>query len=162
MAQLNQNLTDVDENDAGGSWRALPPGEYVCEITESDYKQTRSGNGMVLKLTFSVLKEGFQGQIFFDNLTLEHSNPKTVEIGRAWLKQLAIGCGLPNPDRVESSEDLHGLPVLVKLNRVLDRDFGDETGHRNRVMAYTPVSQRKQVEGAGKREESPPHTDAVF
>ena len=39
MALLNQDLKDVDQNDAGGSWRALPPGEYVCEIIESEVNE---------------------------------------------------------------------------------------------------------------------------
>ena len=161
MAELNANLKGVDENDAGGGdWRALPAGEYVCEISESDYKQTQAGNGMVLKLKFAVLEEGFQGKSFYDNLTLEHPKPQTVQIAKARLKQLAIGCGLPNPEYVERSEDLHSLPVLVKLNRVKGRNsqFCDSDGFENNVIGYRLVSQRGQ--NGGGSFEPPPHSDS--
>jgi hypothetical protein len=134
---LDQDLSGVDENDAGGSWRALPDGEYIARVVKSDYKQTRSKNGMVLKLEIktSTPKEG----TFFENLTLQHPNADTVRIAKAKLKALAVACRHPNPDRIEQSEELHDISFTVVLKRVADKDFGDSDGFANRVMSYRPM-----------------------
>jgi hypothetical protein len=147
MPRLNQNLSDVDPNDAnGGGWSAFPDGDYTCEVDASEYKRTAAGDGMVLKLKIAMLDDGLRGKFFYDNITLEHPNSDTVRIARAQLKQLAIAVRHPNPNMVEDSVELHGIPMIVELvrQRAKSAKFGDSEGFENRVKGYrmigTPAS----------------------
>jgi hypothetical protein len=104
---------------------------------ESDYKETRAGDGMVLKLKFECLDPPYTGRAVYENLTLEHPKEETVAIAQANLKSLAAACGHPNPDYVENSEELHNLPVVLKLKKERNPQFGDADGYQNRIVAYS-------------------------
>jgi hypothetical protein len=119
---------------------------------------------MVLKLKFEVLEQGYEGQTYYDNLTLEHPNEQTVKIAKAQLKRIAIACGHPNPDHVEMSEDLHNLPLMVKLNRVRGRNpsFCDENGYENNAIAYNSVASRKVGAGDTQTTAAPVNEDIPF
>lgn len=162
MPRLNQDLSDVKDEEMAerGPWRAIPDGEYVAEITKSDYKQTQARNGMVLKLEWEILEDAQRGKRLFDALTLQHPNDDTVRIARAKLKQLAIACNHPTPDFVGDSEELHGIPVLLKVTRerAKNAQFGDADGMQNRIIAYRPVS-GSPAPRAKSAEEPPPLTD---
>jgi hypothetical protein len=141
MPRLDQDLSDVQDDDMqGGSWRALPDGEYACEIVESDYKRTKKGDGMVLKLKVEILEPEHRGRHFFDHMTLQHPNADTVRIARAQLKRVAVAVRHPNPNMIGDSVELHNVPMLAKLTREKSKgNFGDADGYENRVMAYNPM-----------------------
>ena len=140
MARLDADLSGVNEEDLkeSGGWRTLPDGDYTCEITASDFKATQVGDGMFLKLKLEVLDDGLRGRFFFDNMTLKHPNADTVRIARAQLKRLAIACRHPQPDYIGDSAELHGIPIVVTLERRKARNekFGDADGYENRVVGY--------------------------
>ena len=49
MATLNFNANDIAPTD---SFDPLPAGEYLCVITGSEEKPTKTGNGSYLELEF--------------------------------------------------------------------------------------------------------------
>lgn len=155
MPQLNQDLSGVTEEDmGGGSWRALPDGEYTFHVTESEYKETQAGNGMVLKLVWECITPNVSARLW-DFLTLEHPNEQTTSIARARLKEAAIAVGHPNPDYLKASEELHHKPAVLKLKRVVDKKYGDSTGHKNEILGYKPVGGG----GGGRTSEAEPPSD---
>lgn len=98
----------------------LPPavddfkeGWYEARIVSSKYKKTISGKGAYLSLTFEFQESaGSQaGTVCWVNLNLENANPRTVAIARRQLDQIREAVGQPN---AEQSEELHGIPLMVK------------------------------------------------
>ena len=153
MPRLDQDLSDVQDDDMqGGAWRALPDGEYACEVVESDYKRTKAGNGMVLTLKVEILEPEYRNRHFFDHMTLEHPNADTVRIARAQLKRIALAVRHPNPNLIGDSFELHNVPMLVKLTREKAKSgFGDANGYENRVMSYSPMGSQAAAQSNGPR-----------
>lgn len=153
MPRLDQDLSDVQDDDMqGGAWRALPDGEYACEVVESDYKRTKAGNGMVLTLKVEILEPEYRRRHFFDHMTLEHPNADTVRIARAQLKRIALAVRHPNPNLIGDSVELHNVPMLVKLTREKAKGgFGDVDGYENRVMSYSPMGSQAAAPTTGTR-----------
>lgn len=139
MPRIGQNLKDVTEEDMERKrWAAVPTGDYIGHIIESDYKPTRNQDGMVLKLIVELLDERHKGRKIYTYLTLEHPKSDTVKIAKAALKSCAIACGHSSPDFVENSEDLHRRPMLVSVKRVQDATYGDEDGWKNEIFGFQP------------------------
>ena len=153
MPRLDQDLSDVQDDDMqGGSWRALPDGEYACEVVESDYRRTKAGNGMVLKLKLEILEPEYRSRHFFDHMTLEHPNADTVRIARAQLKRIALAVRHPTPNLIGDSVELHNVPMMVKLTREKAKgNFGDADGYENRVMSYRPMGATVAAQTTGTR-----------
>jgi len=157
MPRLDQDLSDVQDDDMqGGSWKALPDGEYACEVIESEYKPTKAGNGMVLKLKVEILEPEYRGRSFFDHMTLQHPNADTVRIARAQLKRIAIAVRHPNPNVIGDSVELHNVPMLVKLTRSKAKgSYGDADGYENRVLAYNPLGSPSAAPTNGPKAAAP-------
>lgn len=139
MARINQNLSDITEDDmGGGQWTAWEQGEYRMMVVGSEYKATRNGDGHYLNLELTCLDGERHDQKKFDILVLEHPNQDTTKIARAKLKELAIACGHPSPDHISDSEELHGIPVRAYITKKKSKDpqYGDASGFENRIAGY--------------------------
>lgn len=167
MPRISQSLQDVKDEDInqGGKWRALPDGEYRFVVTETDYKSTRKGDGMVLWVSVQCIDHAHQRAKWTEFLTIEHPKPDVVRIARAQLKALAIAVGHPTPDYVEFSEDLHDRPFIAEVyqSSASDPKYGDANGMQNRIGAYRPISGGAPAQHAAPRyseSNPPPHTDS--
>lgn len=105
MAELKFNASEVTP-DTG--FEPIPPGRYNVIITNSEIKDTKSGNGSYLKLTFQVQHETYHGRLIWSNLNLDNPNPKAVEIAQRELSALCRACGL---DVIDDSMELHGIMI---------------------------------------------------
>jgi hypothetical protein len=110
MADLGGfNANDVEPR---GDFEALPTGKYTAVITASEMKQTKSGNGQYLQLTFEVLEGEHKGRKFWVRLNLVNPNAHAVQIARAELSSICRAAGIMQP---KDSCELHNLPLLVTL-----------------------------------------------
>ena len=162
MARINQNLSDVsDEDMGGGGWTAWPQGDYRMMVIGSEYKATKAGDGHYLNLKLVCLDGEQNGKEKYDILVLEHPNPDTTKIARAKLKELAIAVGHPTPDQVDESEDLHGVPMQVYITRKKAKDpqYGDGQGFENRIAGYSAAEERKASPPQASRQTARPLTD---
>lgn len=91
---------------------AIPAGEYTAKIVESDYVETKSKDGHILKLTFEIQDKEFKGHKFFVNLNLDNPSEKAMEIAN---NELGTICDAVGKAMVKKSEELHGVPMTVKL-----------------------------------------------
>jgi hypothetical protein len=165
MPRINQNLRDVKDDDmqGGGGWKALPEGNYRMMVSETEYKSTKNGSGMVLWIRVQCVEPEHSRSKWTEFLTIEHANPETVRIARAKLKSLAIAVGHPDPDFVEYSEDLHNTPFLASVAQeaASDPKYGDVNGMQNRIAAYMPIpGSAPRAARAASDDEPPPLTDA--
>lgn len=91
---------------------ALPEGDYLLRITESEMHPTNAGDGEYLKITFDVMTPGFEGRKIFNNLNLNNPNPKAVEIAGAELGAICKAVGKPV---IQDSVELHGIPMMAHV-----------------------------------------------
>ncbi|MBI3865540.1 MAG: DUF669 domain-containing protein [Planctomycetia bacterium] len=132
MATLDFNANEVDPRVA---YEALPAGKYLAVITASEMKQTKSGGGQYLQLTFEVIEGDHKGRKFFVRLNLVNANAQAVQIARAELSSICRAAGVMQP---RDSCELHNLPMLVTL-RTRKRKDADEL--ENLIGKY----ERKEV-----------------
>jgi hypothetical protein len=128
MADLNG--FDANEVDPRVAYEALPAGKYTAVITASETKQTKSGGGQYLHLTFEVIEGDHKGRKFFVRLNLVNTNAQAVQIARAELSSICRAAGVMQP---KDSCELHNLPMLVNL-RTRKRNDADEL--ENLVTKY--------------------------
>lgn len=111
----------------------IPVGEYVVQITDSDVKPTKSGNGHRLELTFEVMDGEYKGRKVFEGLNLDNPNPKAVEIAQ---RDLSAICHAVGKLQVSDSQELHYKPLVIRV----DIEERDGYSPRNVVKAYKAVA----------------------
>jgi len=117
----------------------LPVGEYVGEVTESDYLATKKGTGKYIKLTFTIMEGPYVGRKYFDNLNVQNENKQAMDIANATLKELLVAMNITVP--FKKTEQLHGIPVLMKVGVSKRKDTGEDQN----TVRYKPLSARGQA-----------------
>lgn len=110
------------------SFEPLPPGDYNAMITDSQMKITKAGTGEYLELTIQIIDGAHSGRRLWERLNVVNANKTAEEIARSQLNGIKLAC---NIDKLESSEQLHDVPLILSL----DIDRRDPT--RNKIMGYT-------------------------
>lgn len=124
---------DASNGETMGDNSVLPAGEYVAAIVKSDLRQSKKNpNNSYINLEFEVQDGEKQGRRFWTMLNLFNENDTAVEIAQRELNSICQACGKL---RVNDSEDLHGIPMLVKLAVKTD-SYGD----KNEVKGYKPLN----------------------
>ena len=141
MAQLDFNANDVEP---ATEYQPLPAGKYLTEITASELKQTKSGNGNYLELEFTVLDGDCRGRKVWDRLCLTHTNDLTQKIARGKLSAVCRAVGVMQP---RDSVELHNLPLVVTVKCKTRKDTGEIT---NEIKGY---AQRESA--AGQPQQAP-------
>lgn len=141
-----------NEHSEMADFSALPSGEYIFQVKESSMEKCSSTakdpNGQYLKLTLECLSPKFKGRQVWVNLNLINKNPKAVEIANSELTSICKAVGKPV---IQDSQELHGIPMIVKLGVVKD-NRGDDYPPKNDVKAYKPVSAGSSAETSGDTE----------
>lgn len=128
MATLNFDASQVEVKPS--KFEALPAGDYPAMITASEMKSTKAGDGSYLSLTFELQGGGHQGRRVWTNLNLNNPNPTTVEIAQKQLAEICHAIGKPG---VGESDELHNIPLVIKLSCKRD-DYSGE--FKNEVKGY--------------------------
>lgn len=129
----------------------LPAGEYVAKIVKSERKEAKAGNGNAyINLEFSVDEGPMDGRRFWTMLNLWNSNSTAVEIAQRELNSI---CHAVGKLRVSDTEELHGIPMRVKL-KVKE----DSYGAKNEVTSYKPLNSAPSAaqSSAGSSQKQPP------
>lgn len=120
---MSYDLSNVKANE----FEALPPGEYITNVTNAEVKDTKNGTGQYIKVELTVDGPTQTGRKIFTNFNVKNDNPKAVQIGLGQLKAFLIKAKYPTPDKLESVGELNGLRVGVKTKVRKDDQFGDQT-----------------------------------
>lgn len=128
MANLNDFDANQVEPDFG--FEPVPAGKYLAAITDSEFKDTKSGTGRYLQLTFQVIEGEYKNRLLWARLNLENPNPTTVKIARA---ELSAICRAVNVLQPKDSAELHNLPLLISVGLRKRQDTGEMT---NEVKGY--------------------------
>ncbi len=127
MAQLNFDAREVKPSAAP---EPVPAGKYLAEITASEMKPIKNGQGSYLELEMTIADGEFRGRRVWDRLCINHPNTKTVEIARANLSAICHAIGVMQP---QDSVELHNLPMVVTVKCKKREDTGDVN---NEIKGY--------------------------
>lgn len=111
----------------------LPAGLYSVEITSSEVKDLKSGNGVGLSLEFTVIDPApFARRKVWQSLNIKHTNPQAEQIGQSQLSALcrAVGIGVLN-----DSDQLFGQVLRI---RTKVRPAEGNYGPRAEVVSHEP------------------------
>lgn len=153
MAQIGNYVADA--SNVEGEVEIIPAGEYPAIITESDYVPTKSGNGMILKLTWTIIDGEYKGRKVFENLNLANQNPQAVQIAKAAFNSILFAVGLQG---VQDSAQLHNKPVLIKVKV---KPETAEYSAKNEVKKHTAMSGAAPTGGAPQFTPGQPATPSV-
>jgi len=135
MVQLNFDATKVAPAQA---YEALPSDKYLVEITKSELKPMKAGNGSYLELEYTVLDGEYRGRKVWDRLCLIHPRAETVKIARSQLSAICHAVDVLHP---QYSTELHNIPlkitVKVKRDKNSDNMFNEVTAYAMRE-SYVP------------------------
>jgi hypothetical protein len=147
MAQLNFDANQVEPRVA---FDPLPAGKYLAEITSSEMKPTKAGDGQYLELEFTVIDGEFRERRTWDRLCLHHPKPKTVQMARATLSAVCRAVGVMQPN---DSAELHHIPLLITVkcrkDEKSDAMFNEIKGYEKASSALPePVPAQQPVDSA--------------
>lgn len=119
----------------------LPAGEYVAAIVKSERRESKKNPGNAfLNLEFDVMDGPLSGRKFWTMVNLWNSNQEAAEIAQREMNSICAAAGRL---RINDSEELHGIPMRVKLKVTDDGQYGPQ----NRVVSYKPLN---SVSGGGQ------------
>ena len=140
MAQLNFNAAAVQPASAFGP---IPAGWYPAQITESEMKPTKNGDGAYLSLTFTILGGQYANRKIFGRLNLQNRNPVAVEIAE---QQLSAICHATGVIQLQDSSQLHGIPLDIKIKVRAEDGTYEAT---NELSGFRALQQAAPAVGGG-------------
>ena len=129
MAQFQFNINSVEKRENN-----LPAGTYTAQVTESELVPLNSGNGTALKLTITILQQGYNGRKVFARLNVRHNNPEAERISNQQLRELCEAIGVVN---MQDTVELHNKPMQVRLK--IREDKTGQYEPQNEVSGFKPV-----------------------
>ena len=111
MANIN-GLYDTNA-EAQQDFGALPTGEYLVQIIDSDMKPTKNNAGHYLELVREVMDGPHKGRKHWERLNLDNPNVQAVEIANRAFASIREATGVANP---VDSRDLHFKPHVIRID----------------------------------------------
>ena len=131
MAKLGERF-DATQVEPSGTYEPLPAGDYRAHIIASEEKSTKDGNGSYFELKLEILDGEQAGRQVIERLNINNANEKAVEIA---YRTLSAICHAANKLNVQDTEELHNIPMLIKVNVTPPRG---EYGAGNDIKGYKP------------------------
>ena len=128
MSTLNFNANEVEPSIG---FQPLPAGKYIAVISDSEMKETRSGNGKFLQLEFEIIEGEYKSRKLWSRLNLENPNPDAVRMARADLSAICRAVNMLTP---KDSLELHNLPLEITVRCRKNQE--DEIS--NEIKGYAP------------------------
>lgn len=159
MSYLNMDLSDAK---TGLGFDPIPAGVYQAQIIDSELGHSKADN-LMLNLTWMIIDGECAERMVFDRIMLSGSD-KAITFGKRRLKTLADAVGHPNPNRIDESHELHGLPCLITVT--LRRGKGEYSdSESNEIKNYRPLTaatpQQPAVAAVAPSANTPPAQSAA-
>lgn len=126
----NLNGFDANEVEPTTDFDPIPAGKYLAVITDSEFKENKSGTGSYLQFTFQVIDGEYKGRFLWSRLNLDNPNATAVKIARAELSAICRAVGVMSPS---DSAELHDLPLVISVKCKKRPDTGEMT---NEIRGY--------------------------
>ena len=116
---------------------ALPAGDYTALISASEWRDSKAGV-QYLALTLQILEGAHQGRFLWHNLNLNHPTAQAAEIAQ---RELSAICRATGQMAISDSEQLHDIPVIVKVAYVPAKG---EWPEKNQIKQWKPAGSAAQ------------------
>lgn len=113
-------------------YSAVPAGKYIAQIVKSERVKNKSNDNYRYQLSFKILNTEHSGRLIFVSLHLEAENPVAREISTKELTSICLAVKKPN---ATTTEELHGIPMEIKVAVKSDPKWGDQ----NVIKKYTEI-----------------------
>jgi hypothetical protein len=123
---------EVDPSEAR-NFELIPPGWYAAQMVNSEQKATRNGAGEYLNLEFDLLDAPYVNRKVWLMLNLWHSNNDTVRIANQQRLELLMAM---NKTHAQTTEELYGIPVMLKLG--IREDKSGQYEPQNTIKGFKP------------------------
>lgn len=111
MAIINFDASSVTPQ-APMSSEPLPAGIYTVEITNSEVKELKTGNGSGLSLEFTVIDPApYARRKVWTNLNIQHTNEQAERIAKEQLASLCYAVGIKV---LKNDEELFGKVLKIR------------------------------------------------
>lgn len=153
MSLLNLDLSDAP---TGMGFDPIPAGDYPAQIINTELSHSQGGD-LMLNITWQVMEGEYAERLLFDRVMLSGSD-KAVAFGKRKIKTIADAIGHPNPNRVENSEELHGLPclIVVVIKPYQGEDRNEVRDYKSQAKAAVPVAANSNSAPTTKTSAAPP------
>jgi hypothetical protein len=148
--EFDPNAVEPDDR----NFDLLPPGKYVVEITESDVVETKARNGLILKLTYTVVEGPATNRKIWQNINYKNASPEAQRIGQRQVSTICRAIGHDGP--LTDSAVLHGIPMLATVG--IERDKTGEYGDKNKVATVAPLNGQAAAPAPVQRQAAPAQT----
>lgn len=131
MAQLPQAANTADNASQGG-FEVIPEGEYLAQLTKSEWRDTKNKQGKYIYMEFTVLEGEHTGRILFERLNLINNNDIAVRIANETMNKICSAC---LKAEVLDSDELHGIPMRLRVD--IDEQENTDWPATNRIRGYS-------------------------
>lgn len=115
---------------------SIPKGDYIAQVTASDYKENSKKNGHFLALTLEIQNKEHKGHKVFANLNLDNPSEVAVQIANDEFATILEACGKKS---VKDSKELHKILMIITLG--LDKE------DKNVIKMYNSMEEGDEEEG---------------
>jgi hypothetical protein len=133
MVRIDEFDFEVQGED---SYAPIPAGEFCAAVVESDQRQTKSGDGMYLRLTFEITEGQYKGRRLWENYNLWNKSDVAVKIAKESLAKLIRACGKKS---VVETTELHGVPVTIVTKLQSNNMTGDPETKIKGYKSCSPI-----------------------
>jgi hypothetical protein len=111
MAYFKFTKDEVQDND----FDVMPAGDYVGQISNHEWKPTKSGGHMLALTLELVAPEKYVGRKVWENLNIDNSNETAQKIAMAAMKQVCVACSAEGYwDAMFEADSIESLATLFE------------------------------------------------
>jgi hypothetical protein len=139
MSQLNFDASRVAPDT--GVPDPIPAGWYNVMVVQSELKPTNDGQGAYLECVYQVLDGQFAQRKVFGRFNMRNASAQAQEIAH---KQFSALCHAVNVLQVADSQQLHGLPLKIKVSlrpARTDQETGKSYEASNDVRGWKNINE---------------------
>lgn len=134
---------------------AIPTGEYLAQIVDSDMKPTKKNDGEYLELEYEVMDGQFKGRKVWARLNLQSTNQQAQEIANRQFASVREATGVANP---RDSQELHYKPHVIRVEFIpsgtTQKNGYTTTRDGNEVKAWKRDDNQSRAQAASNAAQS--------
>lgn len=147
--------TAAEEAGPSGDFGPVPKGTYRVKVVSAETKETKAGNGEMLKVRLDIIGPTNAGRVVWDDILIKHPSEEGQRIGRERFATLCRAGGLRNP---KSTDELLGKEVDAFIKVETSEQYGD----RNRVSFYSAAQPSTGFKSTSSAPAFEAHDDVPF
>ena len=142
MANLAEFMTDFDDSAIPASTgvpEPVPEGEYMVQQEKSELVETKNKDGLILKVTLTVVQGQYEGRKIFPQFNIRNKNMQAQQIGIGEFKAMCLAAGVDYEQAKYDTSLLDYKPFRARVGfdkQQINPTTGEPYPPKNRVMKF--------------------------